>query len=211
MEKEIFINKLKEKKISSQIIKDVGNNLYQYTNKTNLNFNNAINLITKIDGLKTSLDKAEFKIDSKGLVVTKNFPKLIETLFDLLNEGNIYYLEQTKINQIVKYMNTKLHPIIEGSYFDKKLLKRVFYNIDNSKISFTHNYETEQEWITYYITLHIITNNEEKSENFDVVFSKKIVFNEDFESSKWLFSFWTLNDFVNELKACIKWMKMNKI
>ncbi|WP_412032604.1 hypothetical protein [Malacoplasma muris] len=211
MEKEIFINKLKEKKISSQIIKDVGNNLYQYTNKTNLNFNNAINLITKIDGLKTSLDKAEFKTDSKGLVVTKNFPKLIEILFDLLNEGNIYYLEQTKINQIVKYMNTKLHPIIEGSYFDKKLLKRVFYNIDNSKISFTHNYETEQEWITYYITLHIITNNEEKSESFDVVFSKKIVFNEDFESSKWLFSFWTLNDFVNELKACIKWMKMNKI
>lgn len=211
MDKNTFIEKLKDKKISNSIIKETSDNLYKYTKNNNLSFNNAITLLSKIDNLKTSLDKAEFKTDSKGFVVIKNFPKLIETLFELLNQGNIYYLEQTKINEIVKYLNTKLHPLVEGSYFDKKILKRIFYNIDNSKISFTHNYELHEDKIIYYIKLNIITKTEEKSETFDVVFSKHIVFNEDFESSKWTFSFWSLNDFVNELKACIKWMKMNNI
>lgn len=212
MELKEFNEKLKDKKLSNKTTKEIANKVYEYATKNNLNLNNSITLLAKIDNLITTLDKAEFKTDSQGFVKTKNFPKLIETFFELLNEGNIYYLEQTKINEVVKYLNHKLSPLVPNSYFDKKILKRIFYNIDSSKVEFTHYYELENNSLNYVIKFNIVTNNEDKkSETFDVIFNKKIMFDDDFESSKWNFSLWTLNDVVDELKACVKWMKTNNI
>lgn len=209
MEKKEFEKKLLDKKISKKNIEKTKDVIFDYYLKNNLNFNNAITLILKIDSLETMLLNSEFKINSNGFVKIKNFPKLIETFFELMNDANMYYLEQTKINEIVKYMNGKLSTINPEYFFDKKIFKRIFYNIDSSKIKVSNGYEIKKDEIIYKISLNIVTNTEEKSEEFNVNFIKNVSYGDDFESSKWMFYYWTLNDFVNELKACVKWLKTN--
>lgn len=210
MDKNLFLQQLKNKNIDKEIIKKIADNIYDYVHKNNFSINHAIGLLEKLNNLEMMLKSASFKVNSKGLVQLTNFPKLIVTFFDELNMLNIYNLEQTQINEVVKYLNGKLLAINEQTYFDKKIFKRIFYNIKNSKVKLSTNYKITCERLEYNIVFKIDTNNENK-EKFEVVFYKNILYKEDFETSKWNFYYWTLNDFVTELKACNKWWKSKQL
>ena len=130
--------------------------------------------------------------------------------FEYLNEGNIYYQEQTVINEVVKYLNGKLSPLVENSYVDKKIFKRILYNIKETKIDLTHDFDFIEDHFFISINLQFTYKNENKTESFPLNFFKNIKLDEKFEDSKWLFSMWTLNDFVDALKYCVKWLKFKQ-
>lgn len=169
-------------------------------------------LITKIDGLVSGLKTAKFTVNKNGLVETKNIPKLIDMFFEYLNEGNIYYQEQTVINEVVKYLNGKLSPLVENSYVDKKIFKRILYNIKESKIELSYDFDFIDDHFFISINLQFTykNNTDNKIESFPLKFFKHIKLDEKFENSKWLFSMWTLNDFVDALKSCVKWLKFKQ-
>ena len=130
--------------------------------------------------------------------------------FEYLNEGNIYYQEQTVINEVVKYLNGKLSPLVENSYVDKKIFKRILYNIKETKIDLTHDFDFIEDHFFISINLQFTYKNENKTESFPLNYFKNIKLDEKFEDSKWLFSMWTLNDFVDALKSCVKWLKFKQ-
>lgn len=173
----------------------------------NASIENLKTLFTKVDAVLVGLKTAKVSVNKKGLVQTKNIPKLIDMFFEYLNEGNVYYREQTVINDIVKYLNGHLSPLVENSYVDKKIFKRILYNIKDTKIDLEHEFSYEENHFFISINLKFTYKLEDgKQEKFYLKFYKKILLNEKFEDSKWLFSFWTLNDFVDTLKSCIKWL-----
>lgn len=176
----------------------------------NINIVSLKLLITKIDGLVSGIKTAKVSVNKNGLVETKNIPKLIDMFFEYLNEGNIYYQEQTVINEVVKYLNGKLSPLVENSYVDKKIFKRILYNIKETKIDLTHDFDFIEDHFFISINLQFTYKNENKTESFPLNFFKNIKLDEKFEDSKWLFSMWTLNDFVDALKSCVKWLKFKQ-
>lgn len=176
----------------------------------NINIESLKLLITKIDGLVSGIKTAKVSVNKNGLVETKNIPKLIDMFFEYLNEGNIYYQEQTVINEVVKYLNGKLSPLVENSYVDKKIFKRILYNIKETKIDLTHDFDFIEDHFFISINLQFTYKNENKTESFPLNFFKNIKLDEKFEDSKWLFSMWTLNDFVDALKSCVKWLKFKQ-
>lgn len=176
----------------------------------NINIESLKLLITKIDGLVSGIKTAKVSVNKNGLVETKNIPKLIDVFFEYLNEGNIYYQEQTVINEVVKYLNGKLSPLVENSYVDKKIFKRILYNIKETKIDLTHYFDFIEDHFFISINLQFTYKNENKTESFPLNFFKNIKLDEKFEDSKWLFSMWTLNDFVDALKSCVKWLKFKQ-
>lgn len=176
----------------------------------NINIESLKLLITKIDGLVSGIKTAKVSVNKNGLVETKNIPKLIDMFFEYLNEGNIYYQEQTVINEVVKYLNGKLSPLIENSYVDKKIFKRILYNIKETKIDLTHDFDFIEDHFFISINLQFTYKNENKTESFPLNYFKNIKLDEKFEDSKWLFSMWTLNDFVDALKSCVKWLKFKQ-
>ena len=176
----------------------------------NINIESLKLLITKIDGLVSGIKTAKVSVNKNGLVETKNIPKLIDMFFEYLNEGNIYYQEQTVINEVVKYLNGKLSPLVENSYVDKKIFKRILYNIKETKIDLTHDFDFIEDHFFISINLQFTYKNENKTESFPLNFFKNIKLDEKFEDSKWLFSMWTLNDFVDALKYCVKWLKFKQ-
>ncbi len=176
----------------------------------NINIESLKLLITKIDGLVSGIKTAKVSVNKNGLVETKNIPKLIDMFFEYLNEGNIYYQEQTVINEVVKYLNGKLSPLVENSYVDKKIFKRILYNIKETKIDLTHDFDFIEDHFFISINLQFTYKNENKTESFPLNYFKNIKLDEKFEDSKWLFSMWTLNDFVDALKSCVKWLKFKQ-
>ena len=176
----------------------------------NINIESLKLLITKIDGLVSGIKTAKVSVNKNGLVETKNIPKLIDMFFEYLNEGNIYYQEQTVINEVVKYLNGKLSPLVEKSYVDKKIFKRILYNIKETKIDLTHDFDFIEDHFFISINLQFTYKNENKTESFPLNYFKNIKLDEKFEDSKWLFSMWTLNDFVDALKSCVKWLKFKQ-
>ena len=176
----------------------------------NINIESLKLLITKIDGLVSGIKTAKVSVNKNGLVETKNIPKLIDMFFEYLNEGNIYYQEQTVINEVVKYLNGKLSPLVENSYVDKKIFKRILYNIKETKIDLTHDFDFIEDHFFISINLQFTYKNENKTESFPLNYFKNINLDEKFEDSKWLFSMWTLNDFVDALKSCVKWLKFKQ-
>lgn len=202
-----FKKTLQDKKISKDLIKKINESFYEKIIDKKINSNNVMNLFIKINSLLESLTKSQIKTNTKGMVTTKNVPKLIETFFEQLNELNIYYLQQNEINEIVKYMNKKLQIINPDVFFDKKIFKRMLFDIKNSDLKLEHDISLEEDYLVVKIILNIKAKTHLGNEKFELVFDKKIKFNEDFEQSKWNFYYWTLNDFVNELKACNKWYK----
>lgn len=176
----------------------------------NINIESLKLLITKIDGLVSGIKTAKVSVNKNGLVETKNIPKLIDMFFEYLNEGNIYYQEQTVINEVVKYLNGKLSPLVEKSYVDKKIFKRILYNIKETKIDLTHDFDFIEDHFFISINLRFTYKNENKTESFPLNYFKNIKLDEKFEDSKWLFSMWTLNDFVDALKSCVKWLKFKQ-
>ena len=161
----------------------------------NINIESLKLLITKIDGLVSGIKTAKVSVNKNGLVETKNIPKLIDMFFEYLNEGNIYYQEQTVINEVVKYLNG---------------FKRILYNIKETKIDLTHDFDFIEDHFFISINLQFTYKNENKTESFPLNYFKNIKLDEKFEDSKWLFSMWTLNDFVDALKSCVKWLKFKQ-
>ena len=176
----------------------------------NINIESLKLLITKIDGLVSGIKTAKVSVNKNGLVETKNIPKLIDMFFEYLNECNIYYQEQNVINEVVKYLNGKLSPLVENSYVDKKIFKRILYNIKETKIDLTHDFDFIEDHFFISINLQFTYKNENKTESFPLNYFKNIKLDEKFEDSKWLFSMWTLNDFVDALKSCVKWLKFKQ-
>ena len=150
----------------------------------NINIESLKLLITKIDGLVSGIKTAKVSVNKNGLVETKNIPKLIDMFFEYLNEGNIYYQEQTVINEVVKYLNGKLSPLVENSYVDKKIFKRILYNIKETKIDLTHDFDFIEDHFFISINLQFTYKNENKTESFPLNYFKNIKLDEKFEDSK---------------------------
>lgn len=179
-----FKKTLQDKKISKDLIKKIDESFYEKIIDKKINNNNVINLFIKINSLLESLIKSQIKTNTKGMVATKNVPKLIETFFEQLNELNIYYLQQNEINEIVKYMNKKLQIINPDVFFDKKIFKRMLFDIKNSDLKLEHDVNFEEDYLVVKIILNIKAKTHLGNEKFELVFDKKIKFNEDFEQSK---------------------------
>lgn len=206
-----ILDKLKLSSETKKVLNDKLDNIVSIINE-NINIDSIKQLITKIDILIAGLKNAKVIVNKNGLIETKNIPKLIDMFFECLNEGNIYYLEQTTINEIVRYLNGKLSPLVENSYVDKKIFKRILYNIKNTKIDLTHEFDflNDKFFISINIQFTYENENEGNIESFPLKFVKNVGLDEKFEDSKWLFSMWTLNDFVDALKSCVKWLKFKQ-